>query len=151
MVVFFKVTELFTQNEKKKTNTSCGDKLQDSIKKIGTLFSKSHSRNMYILLFLQFSSMMGQVNLLTFKVSKEKHFRSSMKNFFCRFHVMRLWVPPLWVMMNNFRVFVRQYYPKDEFITMCEMLYPRIQKIDHTYCNYTLVMFKKYSCLTPPF
>ena len=52
---------------------------------------------------------------------------------------MRLWVPPLFVILNNFRVYLRQYYPDDEFITMCEMLYPRIQKLDYASCNYTLV------------
>lgn len=101
-------------SEKKLADSTCGDRLRDSISKLRALFSGPHSANVSILLFLQFCSMAG-------------------------FHVMRLWVPPLWVMMNNFRVLLRQYYPKDEFVTMCEMIFPRVQKIDHAHCNYTLV------------
>ncbi|OXU24136.1 hypothetical protein TSAR_005893 [Trichomalopsis sarcophagae] len=110
----YPITELTLPEKanKGKTNSACRDKLRDSIVKLKELFSKPHLKNISILVWLQFACMIG-------------------------FNVSRLWVPPLFVMMNNFRVHVRQFYPADEYITMCEMIFPRL-KIDYASCNYTL-------------
>ncbi|KAJ8679753.1 hypothetical protein QAD02_015540 [Eretmocerus hayati] len=109
----YSIPEFPSEIEQMSLSASCKNKLQESQAKLKELFSKHNLRTISTLLFLQCASMTG-------------------------FHVMRLWVPPIWVMLNNFRVLVQKYYPKDELITMCEMIFPRIQKIDHTRCDYTL-------------
>ncbi|XP_058795772.1 uncharacterized protein LOC131666827 isoform X2 [Phymastichus coffea] len=110
----YPVKELIVQSKvSKQAKTACKDQFQVSIKQIKALFSRSNIKNTVTLMFLQFSGMIA-------------------------FNVMRLWVPPLWVTLNNFRVYTRALYPTGELITMCEMLFPRIKNIDYSACNYTL-------------
>ncbi|KAL7303522.1 hypothetical protein TKK_0003686 [Trichogramma kaykai] len=104
----YPITNLKHQEAKKRP---IGELFADNFQRYKSVFSAPYSHALITVLFLQFFAMMG-------------------------FHVTRLWVPPLYVTMNHFRVLTRHLYPKDELITMCEMLYPRMQNIDHTGCTY---------------
>ncbi|XP_016840772.1 synaptic vesicle glycoprotein 2A isoform X2 [Nasonia vitripennis] len=111
----FKIKTLVARQKMRNSlKNICRESLQDSISKLKMLFSQAYSRVFLILLALQFTSMLG-------------------------FNTMRLWVPQLFITLNNFRVLVRSFNP-DKTITMCEMLFPRIQAdVDYSSCNYTLM------------
>ncbi|XP_014206973.1 solute carrier family 22 member 5 [Copidosoma floridanum] len=108
----YPITELYSSRKDGETKIKFRDKVRERVSNLRTLFSGQHVNTISSILILQFGSMLG-------------------------FNVMRLWVPPLFVMLNNFRVLLRSHYPKDEFITMCGMIFPRCRTIDRSSCNYT--------------
>ncbi|XP_011493781.1 PREDICTED: synaptic vesicle glycoprotein 2B-like [Ceratosolen solmsi marchali] len=110
----YEINELdFQQKIRRKINITCKVTLCESISNLKLLFSTNYVKTISVILLLQFSSMIG-------------------------FNVMRLWVPSVFVVLNNFRVLLKSYYPTNEYITMCEMIFPRIKKINYASCNYTL-------------
>ncbi|XP_014211987.1 uncharacterized protein LOC106641920, partial [Copidosoma floridanum] len=107
----FKITTLTSQkNMKRNIKSLCKDKIRDSVLKLKALFSKAHIKTFSIILSLQFISMLG-------------------------FNTFRLWVPQIFIALNNFRAFIKPFYP-EKTTTMCELL-TRIKNVDSS-CDYVL-------------
>ncbi|XP_058789911.1 synaptic vesicle glycoprotein 2A-like isoform X2 [Phymastichus coffea] len=109
----FKISTLVHQQKTSRSiRKLCTDRIESSISNLRIALSKPYQKSFLIILLLQFSSMVG-------------------------FNTMRLWVPQFFITLNNFHSINRPSYPPGEAITMCEMLFPRIENIDYASCAYT--------------
>ncbi|XP_033228568.1 synaptic vesicle glycoprotein 2B-like [Belonocnema kinseyi] len=99
--------------QKREYNSGSKEKIQDGWSKIKTLFTTPYLLPMSIIIFLQFGSMFG-------------------------LNTMRLWVPQLFIMLNNFGRKFRSVYPSNKTLTMCEMLVPSKLQIPNFSQNYSI-------------
>ncbi|XP_051153787.1 synaptic vesicle glycoprotein 2B-like isoform X2 [Leptopilina boulardi] len=104
-----KETQVETEND-----LTVKNQIQKSWSNTKTLFSMPYLSPLSILIFLQFGSMLG-------------------------LNTMRLWVPQLFIMLNNFGRKIRHAYPSsNETFTMCEMLVPNRFPMFNNINNYSI-------------
>lgn len=110
-VKLLKIKDTLTEEAKK--DFTVKNKTQKSWSSIKKLLSMPYLSPLSILIFLQFGSMLG-------------------------LNTMRLWVPQLFIMLNNFGRKFRHAYPSNETLTMCEMLVPTKFPMPNLIQNYSI-------------
>ncbi|XP_043463739.1 synaptic vesicle glycoprotein 2B-like isoform X2 [Leptopilina heterotoma] len=101
-----------TQTQQEDADLTVKNQIRKSWSNAKTLTSMQYLSPLSILIFLQFGSMLG-------------------------LNTMRLWVPQLFIMLNNFGRKFRHAYPSNETLTMCEMLVPTKFPMSHLIQNYS--------------